>query len=137
MVFQKLLHVLQLLVAPDALEKASLEEQNDTSTETIKELIRTKRRGLFFTLPWIFIPATLGIITAQVINYLCIVPSNYLPWIRGGSLSIFAFATLSRLEEVRTFDGNTLPEKANTFLFKFTYSIGFLLTIFSLFLDIH
>ncbi|MBD2057460.1 Uma2 family endonuclease [Oculatella sp. FACHB-28] len=129
-------NILQLLFAPTALEKESLEWRNNIQADTVKKNIEDKRKGLFSTLSWIFIPAALGVIAAQLLNHVYIIPSNFVPYIRTFSLSIFAFATLSRLEEARTFDGNSLPEKTNTFLFKLFYGFGFSLTIATLFLAI-
>lgn len=129
-------NVLQLLFAPNALEKESLEGRNDIYPGTIKGIIEAKRKGLFSALPWILIPAVLGFIAAQSLNHMYIVPSKFVPYIRTFSLSIFAFATLSRLEEVKTFDGDSLPERTNTILFKLLYSFGFFLAIATLFLDV-
>jgi hypothetical protein len=129
-------NVLQLLFAPGALEKESLEGRGDLYADTVKEIVEVKRKGLFSAFFWIFAWAMLGIIAALAVNYVCTVPSNSVPWIRSFSLSIFAFATLSRLEEARTFDGSSLPEETNTFLFELLYSFGFSLTIATLFLVI-
>lgn len=42
---------------------------------------------------------------------------------------IFAFATLSRLRDRSTFDGTTLPETTNKFLFQCLYGLGLFLLV--------
>jgi hypothetical protein len=73
-------NVLQLLFAPGALEKESLEGRGDLYADTVKEIVEVKRKGLFSAFFWIFAWAMLGIIAALAVNYVCTVPSNSVPW---------------------------------------------------------
>lgn len=154
-------NVLQLLFASsqlleeslrDALKKKSEEMQRKGSATpienasqeaklspqeilTLHTLIKAKRKALALAVLWILTPAILGFATAQAVNTFLVFPSNLKFCLRFSSILIVAFATFSRLGEITTYDGGTLPERTNMLLFKLFYSFGFFLAVTVLFLN--
>lgn len=151
-------NVLQLLFAPNLLLKESLEDiikkqmkdiegAGGITSEsaqaakilklhnTLNDLIKAKRKALALALLWILTPLILGFAAAQAIKCFTVVSSEIKDIIRLSSLVILAFATFSRLGEMATFEGGTMPEKSNILLFKLLYALGFLLGTTALLLN--
>jgi hypothetical protein len=151
-------NVLQLLFAPNLLLKESLEDEIKKWIKKREELgsvvsassqgakilelhsmlsnvIEAKRKALALALLWILTPLILGFAAAQAIKCFTVVSSDIKDIIRLSSLVILAFATFSRLGEMATFEGGTMPEKSNILLFKLLYALGFLLGTIALLLN--
>ncbi|MBD1841906.1 hypothetical protein H6F89_00450 [Cyanobacteria bacterium FACHB-63] len=101
---------------------------------SMSTVIKAKRKALGLAALWILTSFILSFSIAQVVNRFLIIPSSVKIGIRLLSLLILAFSTFSRLGEIATFDGNSLPERTNVLLFKLLFVFGFFLQLTMLFL---
>jgi hypothetical protein len=122
-------NMLLLIFGPSRLEEISLVENSETRPEAIREVIKSKREGWKTALPRILVPDGMGHLLAWIMLHLSWVDPSCAAHFGEAAMLIFAFATLSRLRDRSTFDGTTLPETTNKFLFQCLYGLGLFLLV--------
>ncbi len=124
-------------------KKLDIQEKRDGQEERrefYNHLISEAEKGRKEALYLILVSTSISFLCALLIKCGCDIffPQSipFIKWcIRFASFGVLAFATLNRLKDPKSFDGDTLVEKTNTNLFKFLFCFGFGLNIFTLFLD--
>jgi len=115
-----------LLFFPSKLLELAYKTDTHTSKDYLKSVIPLIRKKYFETLISVFIIWGIALITSYIINNFEVIFIDMLSTIRVISISIIAWAVMSRLgSDERTISGNTIPEQANDYTFKFFYIIGF------------
>lgn len=95
-----------------------------------------KRRGLLVSLLFVFATTLSGAIVAEIINLYAPINIFGIRLVRLVAMMLVAWSVLSRLGyETHTFDGTTLLERTNEFMFKFFYLLTLFIAAISLFLE--
>lgn len=104
---------------------AKLASKNEQSYENALQNIVRIRRSYFRAFITIILLSTISLEIAFVIKELGGLNEDHLSVLRFVSSMFIALAVLAKLGwEIQTYDGDTIPEQANSYIFQLFYQIG-------------
>ena len=116
----------------ESLWKGNKEQARELTAARTKKIRKAKITSFFMVIS----SCLLGFLTAEYINNNFIITLFHLRIFRVVSISIVAWAVLSRLgDEIASISGNTTTELINVFMFKSFYTIGLYLAVTALFIE--
>jgi len=131
--------VFQLLLFPSSFADYSVKHDVKESTDKeeylkeVKKRIRKKRIGFLISFIVVSFIVIFGFGAAKITNQCISLPDGVILIARVLSISIVAWSVLSRLGyESETWKRESILEKTSMFSFKFFYSLGLFLTVWSL-----
>lgn len=140
----KLWYLFLIYIRPSAFVNICVAKSGKETTED-KENVRNNdsdrtrkiRKSHFKNFVLITVLSGSGFLVADAINTYCTLELFSIRVFRLVSIIIVAWTVLSKLTwEIQSWSGESLPEKVNSFAFKFFYGVGIFMAVVAIFLEV-